>query len=90
MHGVTSKRTSPLFLRMVCGSILGLRQVLVSMRRSHQRWLLSHLRKREVRERRKRERERAEVPLLFVKLLSMGDEQCKTHTAVVVKPVRIV
>lgn len=80
---------------MVCGSILGLRQVLVSMRRSHQRWLLSHLREREVRERSKRERERevrerAEVPLLFVELLSMGDEQCKTHTAVVVKPVRIV
>jgi len=77
---------------MVCGSKLGLRQVLVSMLRSHQRWLLSHLREREVRERskRERERERAEVPLLFVELLSMGDEQCKTHTAVVVKPVRIV
>jgi len=62
------------------------------MLRSHQRWLLSHLREREVRERskRERERERAEVPLLFVELLSMGDEQCKTHTAVVVKPVRIV
>lgn len=46
-HIATWQRINLLFRRMVCGSTLGLRQVLVSMRRLPQHRLLRHLRSQE-------------------------------------------